>query len=187
MFPASVNFCRILPISGGERNWAFLILNHLASLCHSLNKIGLSRQERRQLQDVGHLANGFCLIGFMHISDDRHFIGFFYPRQNSKPLFKPRTSIGVDRGAIGLVKRCLEDIWEWKVSLQTSLKVSATSSANASLSRTLSPPISTIGASLAIAISPTVIVLVMECAPFSITSQLVTTEAWDSILPCSAS
>ena len=66
--------------------------------------------KRRQLNHITHLGHWGGLLGFVHIGNHRHSKGAFYLGEDAQALIQARASVGVDRGAIGLIKGGLKDV-----------------------------------------------------------------------------
>ena len=74
------------------------------------DQIGLPREERGNLQDVGDFGRARGLPGFVDVGQDRHASRFANAREDAQPFVDPRTAKGPRRRAVGLVVRRLEDV-----------------------------------------------------------------------------
>lgn len=74
-----------------------------------LEEVGLSAEEGRDLEDVGHLCRGGALLREMHIGEDRETGARSYAIERGEPFLQPRTTRRADVRAIRLVEARLED------------------------------------------------------------------------------
>ncbi|MNZ94918.1 hypothetical protein D3C78_1140390 [compost metagenome] len=87
-----------------------LDVHRLAGLGQGHHQVSLARQERRQLQYVGHFGNGSRLINLVHVGNHRNTELSLHRFENPQAFFHARTAIGVNRGTVGLVEARLEHI-----------------------------------------------------------------------------
>ena len=83
-------------------------VDHRAGAGHRLHQIGLAGEESGQLNDVAHLGGRCGLLWSVHICDHRNAVAGFHRLQHRQALAEAGAAIGVDRGAVGLVKGGLE-------------------------------------------------------------------------------
>lgn len=94
----------------GAEELRFLDVDDAAGLGQRHHQVGLASQERRQLQDVGDFGHGGRLPGFVHVGDHRHAEVLLDRLEDLHALFQARTAVGMDRRAVGLVERRLENV-----------------------------------------------------------------------------
>ena len=86
-----------------------LDVDTLSGLGGSDKQIGLTTQERRNLQHIDNLGNRCCLIGLVDIGQQLQTILCLDVGKHLQAFFHPRPAIGSDGSTISLVERCLED------------------------------------------------------------------------------
>ena len=87
---------------------SLLDVDDAARAARRQQQIGLPAEESGNLQDVGHRGHRFGLRRLMNIGEDRKAFRL-QPGQNAQSFDEARPAIGVQAGAVGLVKRRLED------------------------------------------------------------------------------
>ena len=98
------------------------MLTGFSGIAAGNEQVGLTAQERRDLQAVDDLADGFGLGGFMDIGQNRQ-TGFGADAvEDLQALFQPRPAKAVDAGAVGLVEAGLENTLDAGVFLQILTK-----------------------------------------------------------------
>ena len=79
-------------------------------LCAGNDKIGLTAEESRHLDDLRDLSNRSGLLRRVIVGYHGHAKLCLDVSQNAKPFLKAGAAIGIDRGAVRLVEARLEDI-----------------------------------------------------------------------------
>ncbi|AEW74067.1 hypothetical protein EcWSU1_02633 [Enterobacter ludwigii] len=88
----------------------FLHVDDRAGFRHRFHQVRLTRQERRQLDNVDNVRNRLRLRSFVHVGDHFHAKGLFQFLENFHPLFQARATVRVNGGTVGFVKRGLKHV-----------------------------------------------------------------------------
>ena len=90
---------------GRREELTFFDVDRFARLRHRTDKIGLTTQKCGCLQHIDHTGNGFDLLGFVDIGQNRHTNLTTHFIENFQALIHAQAALGVARGAIGFIKR----------------------------------------------------------------------------------
>src|SRR5258708_4915651 len=90
---------------------ALLDIDNLSSVARFQQKIGLTAEECRDLEDVGHLRRRGSLGGFVDIGQDGE-TPFSQTSEDLKPFGETGSAVAIDARAVRLVERRLEDVRE---------------------------------------------------------------------------
>ena len=88
-------------------------LGVLAS-CHQ--QVSLAAKKSGNLHHVYGFSHGGHVGGLMHVSQHRDSSFFFYPFKDAQTLFQPRTAKALQRGTVGFIVRCLEDVRHFQLA-----------------------------------------------------------------------
>jgi hypothetical protein len=92
----------------GREELSLLDVDDPAGLGRGHQKVGLTAQERRDLQDVADFAGGGGLCALVDIGQHRQLELVPHRREHGESDVEARAAIAVDRGPVGLVEARLE-------------------------------------------------------------------------------
>ncbi len=88
----------------------FLDVNYRTGFRHGFNQVSLASKKRRQLNHIYNISNGLCLAWFVNVGDNFHAKSLLQLLEDFHPFFQARSTIRVDGGAVGFVKRGFEHV-----------------------------------------------------------------------------
>ncbi|CSE62155.1 Uncharacterised protein [Shigella sonnei] len=99
----------ITHLSRADKLW-FLDVNYRTGFRHGFNQVSLASKKRRQLNHIHDISNGLCLTWFVNVGDNFHAKSLLQLLEDFHPFFQARSTIRVDGGAVGFVKRGFEHV-----------------------------------------------------------------------------
>ncbi len=108
--PAAVIFAIAWRMSVGREKLALLQVDDPVGSRRGFEQVGLPREERRNLQDVGDFGDRRGVRGLVDVGQDGDAGALAHAREDPQAFFEARAAEGSSRGAVGLVVRGLEDV-----------------------------------------------------------------------------